>query len=127
MNRAWAIAVAAFAASALVVVCLLMAAFAAATDLARENRSKAEKLSAHCAYVRNAMRMDWRELQLPELQERASERFYENVTGHSVMEIIMCATTPVDLRRHDVCFLTKDYACLAELAKTAELAIQIKD
>ena len=82
-------------------------------------KEKAAKLDDYCRYVREGLRWDAREfdgIAGSAGQDEASQRFVEN---HNYEDILMCATAPIDLSRHDTCMIKRDFPCLAELARAA--------
>jgi hypothetical protein len=78
------------------------------------------RLRTYCTTVYVALDMDARDLESgdPKRQQEAADRFGGQTTYHSEQEIGLCASSLPDLRTRDVCWLAKDYSCLAKLARS---------
>lgn len=83
-----------------------------------------EKLDDYCGMVNAAMRIDVRELGMPQYQEEAANRFARQIPPHSTphhsyQEIELCSDMMPNLDRNDMCRFRHDYKCLEELARSA--------
>lgn len=90
-------------------------------------RARLAKHDSRCQYVRLALDTDAQDLVEPARREEAKRRFYGPAAGHSYEEIMTCSEQPVDLSRHDACFLSSDYGCLADLARRARDSIPSRE
>lgn len=87
------------------------------------------RLREYCTTVSVALDMDADALASEDPQRRleAAERFGNLVTYHSVQEIQLCTQgPPIDLRARDLCWISRDYACLAKLARGAAIGTRPK-
>jgi hypothetical protein len=88
----------------------------------------ARRLRDYCGMVHFALEQDAIELSSanPATRARAGNRFAEQVTGHSAMEIQLCASRPVDLTGRQSAWLELRYDLLAVMARNAADATEIQ-
>ena len=90
--------------------------------------ARLSRMRTYCDAVSAGFDLDSRDLGGENEKHRveASDRFGGQVTYHSEQELQLCADHPPDLTGRDGCWLRKDYACLARLARAASDAARMR-
>lgn len=93
------------------------------------NSTELRRLHDHCQVTSAAFDMDARDLSSgdPKRQVEAADRMIGTAVHHSWDDVVLCAQTPPVTSSVDQCWITKDFDCLAKIAREASASTKPKD
>jgi hypothetical protein len=87
---------------------------------ANELEVKVDKLDRYCRAEKARFAHVANDLEDPKLQGFAIEKFRPDDAYH---EVTLCTTKQIDLSKHGICWINRDFPCLADLATRTAAAL----